>query len=571
MARILILEDEEAVRRGMRRALERADHTVAEAADAAVARHLLSEESFDLLLSDINLPGESGLELVRQVSAELPDIAVAMVTGVDDPGVAGEALRIGAYGYLVKPFGPNELLINVTMALRRRDLERERRSYMAELEGKIIGRSRALQRAVKNLEHAQESTRSAERDVVDRLITALTLRSEETGAHIQRMSRYAALLAEKAGVDWWTSDEFRIAAMLHDVGKIGVPDTILLKPGKLTPDEYEVIKRHPDLGATLLSDGESRILVLGVQIALAHHERWDGRGYPGRLAGATIPIEGRIAAVADAFDAMTSDRVYQAAMPVERAVDILQAERGGQFDPELVGLFVASIGEALVIRDAFGDPSPAPQAIGVLIVDSRQMFSDAVARLVMAAEGMGVVAAVESVDEALRVNRQRSADVVVIDAELPSGDGIEGARAIMAECPDAVALLLHSRDDEGTLRRALEAGCAGMVLRERVFEELVPAIIAAHAGEPVIPATKRVALSHRRDNGSRAEGGLTPREVEVLGHLAAGRSNRAIADELVLSLSTVRNHVHSALGKLGAHSRLEAVATAVRRGIVDYP
>lgn len=569
MASVLILDDEELVRRSIRRALERVDHHVEEAGEVAEARLALSRASFDVLLCDINLRGESGLDLVRQAASELPDTAVVMVTGVDDPEVADEAVRIGASGYLVKPFGPNELLINVLMALHRRNLERERRSYLTELETKILRRSSALQQAVRHLERAEASTRLAERETVDRLIVALTLRSEETGAHIQRMSRYGALLAAKRGIEEWSYDEFRIAAMLHDVGKIGVPDTILLKPGKLSEREYDIIKRHPDLGAALLSDGQSRILLLGAQIALTHHERWDGRGYPNGLAGEAIPLEGRIGAVADAFDAMTSHRVYQAAMSPERAVEILHAERGRQFDPGIVDLFLESLDEVLAIRDEYGDQTPV-HGIGVLIVEARQLFADAVARLVMDADGLTVVASVASVEDALRVTRDREPDVIVIDAELPDGDGVAAVGALLAERPDAVALLLHSRDDDRIVRRALDAGCAGVLLRDHVFEELATAIAAAYAGERVLPPSK-AAVFRGRAAGNGHASRLTRREIEVLQFLAEGRSNRAIAEELALSISTVRNHVQSALGKLNAHSRLEAVATAVRRGIVTYP
>jgi putative two-component system response regulator len=318
---------------------------VQEASSVVEARDRLAAESFELALCDINMAGESGLALVRQIAAELPDTGVVMVTGVDDPQVADEAMALGAYGYLVKPFLPNEVLINVDSGLRRRASERARRSYEEELESKVLSRSTALRQALKRLEETKTGAQLAERETVDRLVTALTLRSEETGGHIERMSRYAATLAAKRGIDAWTDDEFRVAAMLHDVGKIGVPDAILLKPGPLTEDEFAAIRRHPDLGVSLLGDGGSRVLVLGARIALTHHERWDGAGYPQGLKAEEIPLPARIFAVVDALDAMTHERPYRPARSLEEALEALKKEAGRQFDPRVVEAALATPAE----------------------------------------------------------------------------------------------------------------------------------------------------------------------------------------------------------------------------------
>jgi putative two-component system response regulator len=199
MARLLIVDDEDQVRGSLRRVLERRGHSVQEATSVAEARDRLAAESFELVLCDINLAGESGLALVRQVAAELPDTAVVMVTGVDDRQVADEASAIGAYGYLVKPVLPNEVLINVDSGLRRRDLEKDRRTQVEELESRVLSRSTALSLALKRLEESETGAALAERETVELLVTALTLRNEETRGHIERMSRLCGRPRRQAG------------------------------------------------------------------------------------------------------------------------------------------------------------------------------------------------------------------------------------------------------------------------------------------------------------------------------------------------------------------------------------
>jgi putative two-component system response regulator len=349
--RILVVDDEAPLRRALRRTLSRAGYGVAEAGDVTQARQILCREPIELVFCDVNMPGESGLELVRSVAGEQSDIVVIMLTGVDDPAVAEQALAIGAHGYLVKPIGPNEALINVASGLRRRALELDRRAYVRELEGKILTRTSALRDALQRLEQTEATARHAERDTIDRLVTALSLRSEETGGHIQRVGRYSQLLARKSHVNGFSDEQICLAAMLHDVGKIGIPDAILLKPGPLTEEEFAIIRRHPALGSSLLGEGESPLLRLAAEIAMTHHERWDGRGYPCGLAGDEIPVYGRIAAIADVFDALTSDRVYRSALPVPEAMTQIEAERGCHFDPGLVDLFVSSAEELTAIRE----------------------------------------------------------------------------------------------------------------------------------------------------------------------------------------------------------------------------
>jgi putative two-component system response regulator len=356
VAELLIVDDEESFRRALRRTLERSGHRVIEASNVHEAREALAGQTIELVLCDVNMPGGSGLELVRSVVADEPDTAIVMLTGVDDPVVADEALALGAHGYLVKPVGGNEARIIVASSLRQRELELARRHYVDELESKVFSRTAALRDALEKLEVTTANTRDAERDAVDRLVTALTIRSEETGAHIRRVGRFSAMLARRAGVRLWSADEIYLAAMLHDVGKIGIPDSILLKPGRLDPEEREIIQRHAELGHRMLAGGRSPVLVLGAQIAMSHHEFWDGTGYPVGLAEEDIPIAGRIAAIADVFDALTSDRVYRPALPVSEAVAHMRAQAGRQFDPAPLNLFLGAGDELDAIRAEHPDP-----------------------------------------------------------------------------------------------------------------------------------------------------------------------------------------------------------------------
>lgn len=356
MAELLIVDDEAPFRRALRRTLERSGHFVREASSVDEARDALSTQPAELVLCDVNMPGGSGLELIRSVVDGASDTAIVMLTGNDDPAVADEALAIGAHGYLVKPVGANEARIIVAASLRHRELELARRHYVEELESKILSRTAALRDALEQLERTEATARDAERDAVDRLVSALTIRSEETGAHIRRVGRFAALLARLAGVRLWSEDEICLAAMLHDVGKIGIPDSILLKPGPLSAEEREIIQRHSRLGNRMLADGRSAVLNLGAQIALSHHEHWDGTGYPDGLAEDEIPIAGRIAAIGDVFDALTSDRVYRPALPFDDALAEMRAQSGRQFDPDLLALFLGATDELRAIRAAHPDP-----------------------------------------------------------------------------------------------------------------------------------------------------------------------------------------------------------------------
>jgi putative two-component system response regulator len=315
---------------------------------------VLKETNVALVLSDVNMPGESGIELTREVLAHHPETAVVMVTGMDDPAYAEVAIELGAYGYVLKPFKPNELIINVGNALRRRTLEIENRIHRELLEQTVLARTTALRETIARLESSDTELRRLREETIRRLSWAAEFRNQETGEHIVRMSLYCALLARLAGLDTEQAELIRIASPMHDVGKIGIPDRILLKPGPLTGEEREVMEAHTEMGHRILAGSGVELLDLAAEMALTHHERIDGSGYPRGLAGTAIPVEGRICAIADVFDALTSDRVYRQAFQPDEARELMLQGRGTQFDADLLDLFVVSFDDVLAIRRAAG-------------------------------------------------------------------------------------------------------------------------------------------------------------------------------------------------------------------------
>ena len=208
---------------------------------------------------------------------------------------------------------------------------------------------------VDRLQMTQRELLLTQEAVVERLSIAAEFRDDETARHVQRMSRYTALLAGRAGASPERAEQVRMAAVMHDVGKIGIPDSILLKPGKLTPEERRIMEQHSEIGYRILSGSRSELLTLAAQIAWTHHERVDGNGYPRRLAGDDIPLEGRIAAIADVFDALTSNKVYKKASPLQQAVEIMREGRGTHFDADLLDLFLGSIDEVVRIKERYAD------------------------------------------------------------------------------------------------------------------------------------------------------------------------------------------------------------------------
>ncbi|MBU2570616.1 MAG: response regulator [Gammaproteobacteria bacterium] len=299
----------------------------------------------DLILLDINMPYLDGFQVMERLMALndplLPPIVI--LTAQHGKDFLLRALTAGARDFITKPFDRNELLMRVHNLLQAQLAHRLLHDQKTVLENMVRARTEELYR-----------TRL---QIVQRLGMASEYRDEETGSHILRMSHICALLARALG---WSDDQCDLilnASPMHDIGKIGIPDSILLKPGKFEPQEWEVMKTHAVIGAKLLEGDDSDLLRMAREIALTHHEKWDGSGYPNGLSGISIPVAGRIAALADVFDALTSERPYKKAWTVQAAWDLIKENRGKHFDPDLVDIFEQQFPAILEIRERFAESS----------------------------------------------------------------------------------------------------------------------------------------------------------------------------------------------------------------------
>ncbi|MGB6066193.1 MAG: HD domain-containing phosphohydrolase [Desulfomonilaceae bacterium] len=300
------------------------------------ALNLLAGKKVDLVISDIAMPGMSGIDLLKAVRTIHVDSAVIMVTAIDDRQTAILALQLGAYGYSIKPLDRNELLISVANALERRRTALVMREYERGLEQKVLERTALIRRR--------------EEQIILRLISASEYRDDETGAHIQRIGLYSSVMARELGWVPQAVNDIRVAAPMHDVGKIGIPDQILQKPGKLTPEEFEIMKTHTIMGGRILDNPDIPLLQMAKEIALSHHEKWDGSGYPCALSGEAIPESGRIVAIVDMYDALVYDRIYRPALPEKEALSIIAEGKGKHFDPRILDCFFSLLPEIQRIR-----------------------------------------------------------------------------------------------------------------------------------------------------------------------------------------------------------------------------
>ena len=299
--------------------------------DGQAVFDLIAETPFSLVLCALQLPDSDGIEVLRHSLRSSPQSAVLVMGTSADWGLAIEALRLGAYDFLEKPFRRIPWTRNITRALRRRKLEADQKTHHSLLE-------EALQERTEHLHNALEEVEAGQRRTLETLVAALDAREHETHLHSLRVESFTLLLAEKCGYSSALMRELRQGALLHDIGKIAVPDSILLKPGRLTPEEFQIMRQHTVYGHEILA----RIphLQRAAMVALCHHERADGGGYPQGLAGDAIPLEARIFAVADTLDVITAGRPYRAARSLAEArVEILQ-NAGTQFDSDVVDVFL---------------------------------------------------------------------------------------------------------------------------------------------------------------------------------------------------------------------------------------
>jgi putative two-component system response regulator len=349
VGQVLVIDDDGAIRQMLRHMLESDGHQVAVAASAAEARRVIQHQSFDVVLSDVQMPGESGLSLASHLAAEYPNTAILMVTAVDNSAVAEATLEFGAFGYLLKPLRMTELLASVDGALRRLELQAAAREQRDALELELAQQTAELRDALQRLEEATADHSESGAETMRRLARAIEYRSRETADHIDRVAAYCSLIGRRMRLSEDETERIRTASVMHDVGKVAVPDEVLLKPGPLTPAERDQMERHAGIGYDVLRASDGDLMQLAASIAWAHHERIDGNGYPRGLKGEEIPPEARIVAVADVFDALTHDRVYRPALPFDEVLEIMSGGRGSHFDPEALDPLLDSVDDALAI------------------------------------------------------------------------------------------------------------------------------------------------------------------------------------------------------------------------------
>ncbi len=328
--KILIAEDDVITLNRICRFLEKWGYEAIAAKDGVEALEKFIVEDIDIVLTDWNMPQMDGFELVRHINSHRgnkPFFYVIFLTSRSDKQDVVAALSLeGVDDYLIKPFDPDELKARIQVGGRTVQLERALKEYSDGLE-KIVQKQTVV------IRQTQEET-------IYRLLAALESRHEETGGHVRRIALSCAIMAEAIGWEPDKVEDLRLAAPMHDIGKIGVPDAILLKPSQLTPHEFEIMKTHTVIGSQILAGSRFRMLQIAHEIALSHHEKWDGTGYPKGLPGKDIPQVGRILAIVDVFDAISHDRVYHKALSEEEALEVMVRGRGSHFDPELFDLFL---------------------------------------------------------------------------------------------------------------------------------------------------------------------------------------------------------------------------------------
>lgn len=288
------------------------------------AIRLTKKETPDLILLDIMMPDMTGKEVCIALKSDpvFKKIPIIFVTALSDEQDEEEGLSLGAVDYITKPISPAVVRARV-------------KTHLSLVQADELKKTRL--------------------QVIQRLGRASEYKDNETGMHVIRMSHYSYILAKAYGLSEIQSEELLHAAPMHDLGKIGIPDRIMLKPEKLTDEEFEIIKTHPQIGAEILGDDESSLISLAKSVALTHHEKWDGSGYPNGLVGEEIPLEGRIVALADVFDALTSKRPYKEAWSVEETMDYIKEQSGKHFQPELVNLLCENLDKIIKVKDQWKD------------------------------------------------------------------------------------------------------------------------------------------------------------------------------------------------------------------------
>lgn len=343
-AKILIVDDNAANVALLEAILEEEEYeNISSTTDPRQVIALQQQHSFDLILLDIRMPWLSGIEVLALLKDEMRDdyLPVIVLTAQTDAETRQQALEAGAKDFITKPFETWEVLLRIQNML-------ETRLYYT----RQVVRGDILEHEVKV---RTEEIWHTQLEIVQRLGVAGEFRDNETGAHVTRMSQVCRILAQQHGLGDDYAELLLYASSMHDVGKIGICDAVLLKPGPLDHDEWQAMKCHPQIGAQIIGNHSSQLMTLARETALNHHEKWDGSGYPDGKSGEDIPMGARIAAISDVFDALTSQRPYKQAWPVEKAVALIQEESGRHFDPALVEVFLANLNAILAVKERYAD------------------------------------------------------------------------------------------------------------------------------------------------------------------------------------------------------------------------
>lgn len=368
--KLLVIDDEDITRRLFAAYFADSNFIVLEASGGVQGIDIFRQQHPDIVVTDLMMPDIGGLEVVETIARESSETPVIVVSGTGIIEDSINAVRNGAWDYVMKPISDiSELKHVISKALERSQLLRENRRYREGLEQEVKDRTmslrmtnEALNRKIDESRHAREEIfklhqelEGAQREVIFILGAVVESRSQETSNHVRRIGDYSYLLAKKIGLTDDEAELVRLASPMHDVGKIGIPDAILNKPAALTSEEFACIKKHTTIGYNILKASERVLLKVAAIIALQHHERWGGGGYPSGLQGEEIHLYGRIVAIADVFDALSHNRVYKEAWPVEDVFTYILEQRGQQFDPELVDIMIANKDEILALRQKYTD------------------------------------------------------------------------------------------------------------------------------------------------------------------------------------------------------------------------
>ena len=521
--------------------------------DAAGALELLAPDGFDLVVCDLR-PGGSGLGLAREVRRGHPAIATLVFAAQHDPDGALAAFAQGVDDYISKPSLDERLEMAIPRAFRRRDERLAPRARVEEL--------RRL-REIAALGEAREQPLAEL--VLERLARAGRFHDEETAEHVERVSRSCALIARRLGWDARECANLRAASAMHDIGKVGVSDAVLLKPGRLNAEERTIVETHAQIGHEILTGSEDPVFELGATIALTHHERVDGGGYPRALRGDAIPLVGRIAAIADVFDALTHDRVYRDAFSAKKALGMLRKEKGAHFDPEVADAFEAALPEIEDLGKRYPDTEDSehrpplfaapekPTRVLIVGLDGAVVHG---LELLLNAEGFEFAGSADSVSHAEGLLDRRSPDVVVLGRSLLEADALE--LVVSAKALGVRVLLYTGTIDAAGAAAARASGAEGVAVNTSSTAHFVEALRAVARGDSVIEDQPAGGPTAKRGRQLR----LTAREREIVGLLAEGLSGAEIAEHLFLSPATVQTHIRNARERTGTKTRSHLVAVA---------